>query len=468
MFQNPFGSLPYGYNPYSQSSITTTGNLWADDNVVWNLADRSLVQSLPETRSLFGNPCAYGPGAIGNTGFFASLVQSQAQQNAALMASMSCGNSSSMGDMLKFMMMMRAMKQMDGNGHGSESKSSDTRDLQQFASLNPGQYGNAVLRYGSLEEFSKNNYKDNMTVDDALKSLGADSKGLSDTDKSKILKFLGKDSSSASLTREEYKRLMEKFGFSPDKSEIKRSDMHYDDARKISDPPKDEKADKKEDAKKTGSTGSSGKTGGSSSAQGAGSSSGSGKAGESSTAKSGEKTDTPAVKAAKDRDATTAKQRSKDVVDAQQTRKEAYDNLANKWTELNKAKEELANAERELQRAKENRDAIAQGTNGMSHEKEDKEVEAAERKVSSAKSAVSAAEYKVSVAENMAKQAEADVTSTQQDLASTKPTDWKDDGHGGAYSSEVVTSVPPEFRGGGGSGGASNSGHGGHGGASSY
>lgn len=241
MFMNPFGALPYGNNPWSQSSVISTGNLWGDDNTVWNLSDPSgVVQNLPQTQALFGRQNSYGamgPGATNNAGFYSSLLQSQAQQT-ALLASMNGGNSGTgLTDIMKMMMFMKTMDEMSkGSSSGSRERNSDTNDLKQFAGINPGQQGNAVLKYGSFDEFSKNNYKENMTVDEALTSLGSDSKNLSDTDKKKILEFLGKDNSSASLSQDEYKRLMGKFGFSSDKSEIKRSDMHFDGSRTVEEP----------------------------------------------------------------------------------------------------------------------------------------------------------------------------------------------------------------------------------------
>lgn len=234
---NPFGPLPYGYNRNSNSSTTSTGNLWADDNVVWNLNDSSgLVQSLPETQSVMramgGSPSVFGGG------YFNNLVT---QQSGIPMSS-----NNGMGDILSLCMQMSAMnaqakarkaqqaklEEQQQAKEEAETISKKTKfDSTQLDDFISNENSSSVLEYGDFKAFASARYKElqeandkkEVTLDAALESLGIES--LSTKSKDKLIEELKKADThdiSKGLSEKQFSALLNKIGIDEDHDTISR------------------------------------------------------------------------------------------------------------------------------------------------------------------------------------------------------------------------------------------------------
>lgn len=245
---NPFGSLPLGYNPNSQSSVISTGGLWPDCNTVWNLADPSgLVQSLPETQSglrglrlQYNSAFAYPNQSSAN--FYDNMLAQQALSTYSVQ-----GTSNPMDMMTNMLSMMLIMKkienmnnQKDDNHNDNKVINAKDKDIKKDIIDNDDVKDDAEITYTSLDGYSKDKFKElqgsdaahpqKITFKDALKSTGIETSSLSDGAKKVIAKSLGYPNSNnfdnlEVATSDKYKTLLTQLGFSADRTSITKKEL---------------------------------------------------------------------------------------------------------------------------------------------------------------------------------------------------------------------------------------------------
>lgn len=241
---NPFGPLPLGYDPNSQSSVINTGGLWRDDNTVWNLADPSgLVQSLPETQSYlrglsYNNP--YTPRVYSSASFYDNLLNQQ-----ALLAYSPQRTSNPMEMMSNMFSMMLLLKQLDNINKVKEKKENDTVDANDRTVKDvvndDDVHDDTEIEYENLQEYSQNEFKalqeeapantdgtKTVKLKAALGRLGIDS--MPEGSMKVIARELGYTNPSAFnnleiRSAEQYKTLLEQVGFDADKSSITKGEI---------------------------------------------------------------------------------------------------------------------------------------------------------------------------------------------------------------------------------------------------
>lgn len=239
---NLFGSLPFGYNPYSQSSVTNTGGgFWGDENTVWNLADPSgLVQSLPETQSVLrGLHLQYNNN-------FASQIQSPANFYDNMLAQQALSTYSYQGtssptDMMSNMFsMMLLMKKFDSlnKPKDKDEKTVNAKDANIKEMIDDDNVDDDTeFKYTNLDNYSKDKFKELKGTDgkpvkfkDALKSVGIEISSLSENAEKVIAQSLGYPNSNNFENLEirgdaQYKTLLEQIGFSADSTSITKKEL---------------------------------------------------------------------------------------------------------------------------------------------------------------------------------------------------------------------------------------------------
>lgn len=245
---NPFGPLPLGYDPNSQSSVINTGGLWRDDNTVWNLADPSgLVQSLPETQSYlrglsYGSP--YMPRLYSSANFYDNLLN----QQALLAYSPQQRATNPMETMNNMFSMMVLLKQLDCINKANDKEENDSVDARE-RTVNDVVKDDDVaddtkIEYENLQEYSKDEFKalqeetpantdgtKTVKLKAALGRLGIDS--MPEGSMKVIARELGYGNPSNSeafnnleiRSAEQYKTLLEQLGFDSDKTSITKGEI---------------------------------------------------------------------------------------------------------------------------------------------------------------------------------------------------------------------------------------------------
>ncbi len=241
---NPFGSLPYGYDPNSQASVINTGGLWRDDNTVWNLADSTgLVQSLPETKYLLNNfnYNPYSPRISTPVNFYDNLLMQQSlltsSYNSTNNMNDAFGNLFSMMIYLKQIENIGKVKEKNGDGTIS-ARSRDIKDIANDKQVND----ETKIQYGSLKDYSKEKFDDlkektenhKVTLKHILEDItDIDSGTLSESAKKVIAKtVLGRDLATNEefdkveiTSADQYQKLLEKVGFSENSSSITKKEL---------------------------------------------------------------------------------------------------------------------------------------------------------------------------------------------------------------------------------------------------
>lgn len=251
---NPFGSLPYGYNPNSQSSVISTGTgLWCDDNTCFNLNDSMLVQNLPETRSYMNsmmqynpsiyNPCGYQTNPMGQAGYYDNLLQSRSSlEMFRMMGSSSSSCMENMMPLLSLLMQMQGMEQAKAKQEKQKTEAESTTakeyDKNHLADFVKNKHQESTLVYGDFEEFAQKNFdqirgnsgltgassgKPVIRVNDALKSVGINPDTLPSSTKKEL--YGSTRPEVAVFTIDQYRDMLKGIGLNENSNTIDRQDL---------------------------------------------------------------------------------------------------------------------------------------------------------------------------------------------------------------------------------------------------